>query len=68
MQNSVTPSRNPRGRRNQGGELAGVESEFECQFGTVASVRERGVPVENDLIRQSIAATIAIQLRSSFSR
>ena len=60
--------RDPGGCRNQGGEIAGAESEFERPFGKVASIRKRGVLVENDLVRRGITATGAIQLRSSFSR
>ena len=48
-------------------EIAGAESEFERQFGKVASLRKRGVLVENDLVRRAITATGAIKLRSSFS-
>ena len=55
-------------RRNPGGEIAGAESEFECKSGKVASIRARGVFVENDLVRRSVTEKGTIKLRSSFSR
>ena len=41
----------PGGGRNQGREIAAAEPQSEFEFGAVASIGKRGVPVENDIVR-----------------
>ena len=51
----------PLGGWHQGGGVAAAESEFECALGAVASLRERGVSVENDLVWRGLTAAGAVE-------